>query len=49
MDALTVESIGIGSDGTYTVFYDDGDLFWGHVIIVSGSLDGGPDDTTIAG
>jgi len=31
---LTLESIHIRSSGSATVYYDDGDLFWGHTIIV---------------
>ncbi len=32
---LTLESVTFYPDGSVEVFYDDGDLFWGHVVIVS--------------
>lgn len=33
----------------FTAYYDDGDLFFGHVILVEGGKDGEPDDAYIAG
>ena len=33
----------------FTAYYDDGDLFFGHVILVEGRQDGEPDDAYIAG
>ena len=33
----------------FTAYYDDGDLFFGHVILVEGGQDGTPDDAYIAG
>ena len=33
----------------FTAYYDDGDLFFGHMILVEGGQDGTPDDAYIAG
>lgn len=35
IEAITMETINISSDGSITVYYDDGDLFFGHVILVN--------------
>jgi len=32
---MTLESVGIDPDGSASMYYHDGDLFWGHTIIVS--------------
>jgi hypothetical protein len=46
---IRLESITVTADGSYEVFFDDGGIFAGHVIIVSGTFDGGPADAQIAG
>lgn len=46
---MTLTSISIGSDGAFEFWYDDGDLFWGHSIMVSGNLKDGPTDAGIHG
>lgn len=46
---MTIASLQAYADGSFEVFYDDGNLFWGHVIIVSGTLKDGPTDANIAG
>ncbi len=38
---MTLESISIEEDGGFTFWHDDGDLFWGHTIQISGSLEEG--------
>jgi len=35
---MSLESITIEPDGCFTFWHDDGDLFWGHSIQISGSL-----------
>ncbi len=40
--ALTLESITVRADGSFEFHHSDGDLFWGHSIVVSGSLSEGP-------
>ena len=47
------ERIGISefvmeSDGSYEVYYDDDDMFYGHVILIDGNMDTGMEDADIA-
>lgn len=49
MDRMTLESISFLPDGDFTFHYDDGDLFWGHSIQVSGSLEKGITDALFQG
>lgn len=46
---MTLESIALEPGGGFEFTYADGDLFWGHVIQVSGTLTEGPTDAGIAG
>jgi hypothetical protein len=46
---MTLQSISIYPDGDFDFWHDDGDLFWGHSIQVSGSLAGGPTSADIPG
>jgi hypothetical protein len=46
---MTLESVGIDPDGGASLYYHDGDLFWGHCIIVSVGEDGEFKGATIAG
>ena len=46
---IKVGTIVVEADGSFAFFYDDGDLFLGHVIIVNGTLAEGPTDACIAG
>jgi len=46
---LTLNSITVHADGAFEFWYDDGDLFWGHSIRVSGSLSEGPTFAGIEG
>ncbi len=46
---LVISELSIDAEGDYEVYYDDDDMFWGHVIIVNGSVDGGMEDAYIAG
>ena len=48
-ERMKVESVVVEADGSFVFFYEDGDLFFGHVIIVSGSLAEGPTRADIAG
>ena len=34
MERMTLEAVGIDSEGSASLYYDDGDLFWGHCICV---------------
>lgn len=46
---LELQSIVAEDEGTFIFYFDDGDLFWGHAIVVSGSLAQGATDADIAG
>jgi hypothetical protein len=35
---MTLESITVHPNGSFTFWHNDGDMFWGHSIEVSGSL-----------
>ena len=46
---MRVESIGITPDGGFDFIHDDGDLFFGHAIQITGTIEGGPDSADIPG
>ena len=46
---MTLESIKIDVDGSFEFGYDDGDLFWGHPIGVSGNHKDGLTDADFSG
>jgi hypothetical protein len=46
---MTLESIVVNPDGLFEFTYHDGNLFWGHVIQVSGNLSQGATHAGIAG
>ena len=49
MERMELESIEIGGDGSFTFWFGDGDLFYGHSIRVSGDLENGPDEASMEG
>lgn len=46
---MELSEVCISTDGNFNIYYDDDDMFWGHVIIVSGNIDEGINDATMAG
>jgi hypothetical protein len=48
-ERMRLESVTVYPDGGFTFLHDDGELFWGHGIQVSGTLAEGPDNADIAG
>ena len=42
-------SITLYPDGCFGFTFDDGDIFWGHIIEVEGSMEDGPEDVSIEG
>lgn len=46
---MSIMSITTYPDGEFEFWHDDGDLFWGHVILVSGSLSEGLTNVEISG
>ena len=49
LKAIVLTDITFRSDGSFEMYFDDGDLFFGHTILLSGSKDKGIDSATIAG
>jgi hypothetical protein len=39
---ITLETISVATNGEFEFWYNDGDLFWGHSIVVRGNLENGP-------
>ncbi|WP_042161473.1 DUF2262 domain-containing protein [Paenibacillus gorillae] len=37
---MEFSSISVYADGSFEMFFDDGDMFWGHSIIVAGNING---------
>lgn len=48
-ERIGISEINIDAEGNYEVYYNDDDMFYGHVIIIDGSVDGEMDDAYIAG
>ena len=46
---IRIESVNVSQDGEFELYYDDGGIFAGHVIIVSGNMDKGLYDAQFAG
>ncbi|QAA33652.1 DUF2262 domain-containing protein [Clostridium manihotivorum] len=46
---MALESITVYPDGKFDMFFFDGDMFWGHCIIVTGNINGEFDSAEIAG
>lgn len=46
---LELSSISVSANGDFTIYFYDGDMFWGHVIIVEGNVNGTFDSAYIAG
>lgn len=49
VERISLSELSISADGSATPFYADGDLFWGHVILVDVEPDGSMTDAYIAG
>jgi hypothetical protein len=46
---MSLETISICHDGNFSFWFDDGDLFSGHAIVVAGNIETGVDRADIAG
>lgn len=49
LKAIVLTGITFYSDDSFEMYFADGNLFWGHTILVSGSKDKGIDSVAIAG
>lgn len=48
-ERISICDMVIHLDGDFEIYYNDDDMFWGHVIIVSGNINGEFEDADIAG
>lgn len=48
-ERLGISEVCVSTDGYFEIYYDDDNMFWGHVVIVSGNIETGFDDADIAG
>ncbi|MBK1812742.1 DUF2262 domain-containing protein [Clostridium sp. YIM B02505] len=48
-ETMGIDSICVHPDGEFEIFYFDGDMFWGHCIIVNGNINGEFSSAEIAG
>ena len=46
---IRLSELSIDTDGSMTAYYDDDELFWGHVILIDVASDGATSDASIAG
>jgi hypothetical protein len=46
---MRLEAITVHPDGSFTFWHNDGDLFWGHSVQISGNLSEGPTHADIPG
>lgn len=46
---MRLEKIAVYPNGEFEFWYDDGGLFWGHTILISGNLNEGPTNADIPG
>lgn len=48
-DRITLSGLAFRNDGSIEAYYDDGDIFWGHCIIMRMDKNGNIEDAEIAG
>lgn len=46
---MGISELTVSPSGDYEVYYQDDDMFWGHIIIVSGNVETEIEDAYIAG
>ena len=49
MERMELDAVQISAGGSFEFWFNDGDLFWGHAIHVTGSLDQGPESAQMEG
>ena len=49
MERMELDAIQVDDQGGFTFWFEDGEMFWGHAIRVSGTLAGGPDEAQMEG
>ena len=48
-ERIGIESVEVNADGSFTVMYNDDDIFAGHVVVVDGDIEEGPESAYIEG
>ncbi|MDE6501413.1 MAG: DUF2262 domain-containing protein [Ruminococcus sp.] len=48
-ERITICDISFDSDGDFTVYYDDDDMFWGHSVVVYGNIKTGFEEAQLMG
>ncbi len=46
---MSLASISVSEEGSFSFWHSDGDLFWGHSIMIAGNLTDGLTDADIPG
>ena len=46
---ISLETISVSEDGDFSLWYDDGEIFWGHIICVDGNINGTFSDANFMG
>ena len=46
---ITLSELSLTYEGDFTAYFDDDDMFWGHIVEVCGSLENGIESANIAG
>lgn len=49
MERMELSSISVDPDGGFEMYFHDGDMFWGHAIVLDGNIDGSFGSAEIAG
>src|SRR5699024_8639011 len=49
MERMELDAIQISADGRFEFWFNDGEMFWGHSIHVTGSLETGPERAQMEG
>ena len=49
MERMELDAVQISAGGSFEFWFNDGDLFWGHAIHVTGALDKGPESAQMEG
>ena len=49
VERMQIESVGVNEDGSADLYFEDGDLFWGHVIVVARGTHGAFEEASIGG
>lgn len=49
IESISINEMTVSPEGFVTLYYDDGDMFWGHSIEIDVEADGTVSDADIAG